>query len=764
MAPRRHAQLDVDDLEQEYSSAPMSPGTKKKENLKRIMAEDLGQATADYITTSDYGPRHVPNIRIVPKSDLQGTEESKIATANAAKTNSWRAWGDTDEAKTTSAGIETLAGGASGNTHRYRAQQERLDQERDFGGLFGNSRGDRLSIGAQQFHVNSILSSSSNSNKKSFYAKQDRPWPPAGLIGTPAFPTDTGAGLTATATQAVTPNNIPSNKTSSVSEGSASSGAKTQRAGRVNGPPPKGVSTVAASSQAGRAGSLPSRHPYTDSLSSDPSAFVASATQFFARAAKNQQAQPENTNTLATFAAQASEPDTRVTSEKSYPQDPSIRKVPVSEFAFPGNAALAAPDTSTHTDGIASSTALSGFSPSTGSRETPLVPSSVQDAVTGDLIGLGIRNADVGGRTQAVVTGSSPHNGSIMDSPILDDVNNDVLVAGRGKVIVINGIRYVPESELLALKQTPTTSLATRDDPDANRALEGNNSVSITAKLSPQSRAGQLSTSDPRSSSNVSRSALGANPFNPREPIVNDAGKKQDMAPTSQPKDEAHKYFQFRPNSFDEALVLAMRPDFSAASLQHLRTLVPSDAEVAAPLAPIVKAPSRSPASKSTNTIISRWAPVEASPRPNTSVVMPSSGQFPAAEQSNASALQPKSTNGSTIHASTASGESSGNFTKPAATLQPLVSTAMSTGPLIGDRRAFGHLSKVAAAGVYYEPPPVRPTTRRRTHQPGPGYAMLLADLQRSAASPATQAVAPATGMSSQNQQPIAEDSDESEL
>ncbi|EXJ77696.1 hypothetical protein A1O3_09925 [Capronia epimyces CBS 606.96] len=150
MVRRRHALVDPDDSDDDCGPGPMSPNTKKKEDQKRIMGEDLGQATVDHITTSDYGSRRVPNVRIVPKSDRQGTEEAKIASEHAAKTNSWRskrsiltsssritdkalAWGDTDEAKATSAGWEALAGGADGNSHRYRAQQERLDRERDLG-------------------------------------------------------------------------------------------------------------------------------------------------------------------------------------------------------------------------------------------------------------------------------------------------------------------------------------------------------------------------------------------------------------------------------------------------------------------------------------------------------------------------------------------------------------------------------------------------------------------------------------------------------
>ncbi|EXJ77695.1 hypothetical protein A1O3_09924 [Capronia epimyces CBS 606.96] len=609
----------------------------------------------------------------------------------------------------------------------------------------------------------------------SFRGIQDRPWPPPALEGTPAFPTSTGASLTAAALQEVTSGPaLSKHKSSTATKLSPGSSTKNVQTGLAMGQTPKGTSKI-ASSPVSRVGSLPSRQAYTGFLSSDSSAFVSSATKYFATFSNTQQAQQENTNVSSVVAAQETQPSTKDTSQQlptAARDNDAIRKIPVSEFAFPVNAALAPPQMSTHTDGAPSPEALSGFSASAKSHAPLSGQSSIHEeqaqnsnAVTCDLIGLGIQDID-DGLAQKQADCSSPNNvaglasdgGSIMDSPIIDNMNNDVLVAGKGKVVIINGIRYVPESDLLALKLSLTTAITKPDITiNTDHVLESKDIVSAIASSSPPSKTQQSSASDPPSSSNISQSVVKANPFNPREPIVQGGAKIPILPSTTDNENQK----DMEPLTLDQAIVAALRSERSTSSSIPIPS--PAPVEAAAPVPPASNVSSKPRTSTSANAIISKWAPIAPSPDPS---VTPSVGSVTVDERKNTSALQPKSTNGGSIHASSTQGVNSGPLPKPSGTLQPPVPTPghLSTSPLIGDRRAFGHLSPLAAAGLQHASPPGRPAPKRKFHQPGPGYTLLLADLERSSARSTVQAGAPALEMSIPSQQSAAEDSDDSEL
>jgi len=96
-----------------------------------------------------------------------------------------------------------------------------------------------------------------------------------------------------------------------------------------------------------------------------------------------------------------------------------IRKVPVEEFSFPLNNALAPGDVATHTDGAPSPATLSGFS------DSPSLSAN----------GIGTRAAPTAAK--------SPIPPNIMDSPILDDVSS---------IGVMRGQDWVPKSQFTALQ------------------------------------------------------------------------------------------------------------------------------------------------------------------------------------------------------------------------------------------------------------------------------------------------------------------------
>lgn len=595
--------------------------------------------------------------------------------------------------------------------------------------------------------MNNTLPTPPKGPKKARRGFQARQWPPFALLGTPAFPTTTssGAGLAAQA--------LPSTNTPSEDK---ETGSKAVHAGLATAYPPK--AEIAASSQASRLGDLWSRNLYGDFLSSAPSAFVSQTANFFASGTKNEQTQLGGTKAATAAAAQQPLPGTKDTSQHlstagDTRQANALQKVPISEFTFSADTALA------------------------------------KQGDASDLMGLGIQNADDGSMIPKPHcsslsnsgAGLPPHDNSIMDSPILDNVNNDVLPAGKGKIVVINGVRYVPESELLALKH-------------ALAVLIGNDDSLLDTRTS---------------ASKISLPTAKANPFTPREPAVTDGAKVPVLPSSTEAKNETHE--QKTTMSLDEAIVRALRPQSS--NFSSLPVSAPSPVEAAVPAPPVLGVPGKPQANLSSNTIISRWAPVAAPSSPveataplaplvrdlgksqvTTSTntiskwanVAPSSaptipkamrpvGSVSSGNRNTAPAMQPKATTSGRTHAPSVCQEQSGSAREKSATVNPPIrsSDQLPKDTIIGDRQVFGHLSEVAAAGLFYDnydqAPRPKKAAKRKTHgtqQPGPGFTALLEDLQQRASTlPVVQEGALSFGMLGPNEQRSGRDSDqESEL
>jgi hypothetical protein len=138
-----------------------------------------------------------------------------------------------------------------------------------------------------------------------------------------------------------------------------------------------------------------------------------------------------------------------------------------------------------------------------------------------DLIGLGIENVDSLEEpttlevhqsldAPAQVAALSP-TGSIMDSPILDDVKSEVLAAQPGSVVEIAGRQYVPLDELLALREALARQFNTTVETPA-KPTEPVVAPSVRPTLAPST-----------ASSSTAATAIPArhvNPFAPREPLA----------------------------------------------------------------------------------------------------------------------------------------------------------------------------------------------------------------------------------------------------
>ncbi|KAJ4506628.1 hypothetical protein HRR83_007848 [Exophiala dermatitidis] len=770
MARRRQAAMDLDDSDRDHGPTPMSPNTRKKEDLKRIMDEDLGQATADYITTSDYGPRRAPIMPIIPKSARAGTEEARIASQNSSKANLWRTFGDTDEAKITSAGVDPLAGGTDGNSHRYRTQQERLEKEKELGRAIdlndtyddrafrpGGGRGGQNLFGNRKSgDSRKPAGPNPGSYKKSTRGIQDRPWPPAALKDTESFPTGP-ASLTAASLRAIpsTVSPLRSKKANAQSKASSTTSSKPAQARSATGN--------------ARAQNLPSRPSYIGALSADPSLFLSQATQYSGSLPQpNLQGQQENNNIPAsakpTQAGHQVAPEQHLTINCGGGR---VRKVPFSLSAVPTNATVARRDLSTHTDGVSGQAALSGFSAS--SVKTEQLPASVN--ITEDLIGLGIQD-EAGGvglqdyngvSPQVGVSDSVSQNGSLLDSPIPEGTSNNILVAGKDKVVLINGVRYVPEAQVLALKESLSETVAKPDKAaDGAEAAAREITVHKTAHADPISEPEQMPAAEPAASNNISRATLRTNPFQPREPIAPE-NKKIPVVPSSTAV-TSELLLPAKPRTFDEALVMAARNNWNMS------------VNASAPKQPPVEARSLSPADTkastkpksvvTSKTIVSKWA--SAAPTTNAASALTAPALMP-----------PNPADPDHRRAPSIFGEKTASLVAPSSAAMPKIITSTSTSPkpLIGDNRAFGNRRALANAGLEEHDEPVQPPTMpladridkmrmdRKFHGPGDGYKRLLVDLQSAAKRPETYGVVAPSGLIfTHNGQSAADDSDDSEL
>ena len=211
-------------------------------------------------------------------------------------------------------------------------------------------------------------------------------------------------------------------------------------------------------------------------------------------------------------------------------EGPSILQVPVTEFSFPAVAALAPGEVSTHTDGAPSPVALSGFSALTEEHDQGSVKAGSH---VHDLVGLGIEGIDVPRATTVPEAHLSPAarqaddalspSGSIMDSPILEDINSEVLTTGPGGMIDLGSVMNAPLDQLMALrdaieKQINAATLRTVSEPTSTEtATEPTVAPSVQPSL----------VSSTNTSSTPTTAILNGhreNPFTVREPLAsNDA-------------------------------------------------------------------------------------------------------------------------------------------------------------------------------------------------------------------------------------------------
>jgi len=202
-------------------------------------------------------------------------------------------------------------------------------------------------------------------------------------------------------------------------------------------------------------------------------------------------------------------------------------------------------------------------------------------------------------------TDSLSHNGSLMDSPVPENVSSGVLVADPGEVMVINGVRYVPEAKFLALKElienaakmtARTPSLIAGLSPRGVVVEAASPNIEPTSRPLPTPPIAALSTL-------VTTTVPKENPFIPREPI---SPQKEVGAHGSLPSasDTNVSPAQLRIRTLDEALVAAALPQSSIHQMSP--TWVPSSAALAA----LPPKPTHQTKTATNNSVsASKWAP-----------------------------------------------------------------------------------------------------------------------------------------------------------
>ncbi|KAL2427445.1 hypothetical protein ABEF95_000172, partial [Exophiala dermatitidis] len=519
-----------------------------------------------------------------------------------------------------------------------------------------------------------------------------------------------------------------------------------------------------------RAQNLPSRPSYSGALSADPSLFLSQATQYSGSLPQsNLQGRQENNN--IPVSAKPTQAGHHVASEQYLTINYGggrVRKVPFSLSAVPANATLAPRDLSTHTDGVSSQAALSGFSAS--SVKTEQLPVSVN--VTEDLIGLGIQD-EAGGVGLQDYNGVSPQvgmsdsvsqNGSLLDSPIPEGTSNNILVAGKDKVVLINGVRYVPEAEVLALKESLSETVAKPDKAaDGAEAAARGTTIPKPAHAGPVSEPEQMPAAEPAASNSISRATLRTNPFQPRESIAPE-NQKIPVVPSSN-GGTSEFLLPAKPRTFDEALVMAARNNWNMSVDASAPKQAPVEARNSSPAG--TKASAKPKSVVTSKTIVSKWA--SAVPTTNATSAFQGNSTAPAL-------MPPNPADPSHHRAPSIFGEKSGSLvaSSSAATPKIITSTSSSPKPLIGDNRAFGSRRALAVASPDHDDEPVQPPTmpladririERKLHGPGDGYKQLLVDLQSAAKRPeAYGVVAPSGLIFTHNGQSATDDSDDSEL
>lgn len=535
---------------------------------------------------------------------------------------------------------------------------------------------------------------------------QSRPWPPAALEGTPLL---SGSGQSMSFGRLPTPQ-LPRTAIESTFQARAAND-------RLNRP----LSAMIPSMR------IPIR-PRNAVPLVDASTFMSRATNIMASRSQSKTQETLAGTSLSDTASPIIETPANPQQEagdkvtKSPHSEPGIRKVPVAEFTFSATTALATTQTSTHTDGAPSSAALSGFSPSVES-ERPVKGTNVFQHVA-PLVGLGIQGAGLENVTSTrpslppspLPTGLSSDTGSLLDSPILEDMSGSVLVANKSNekdVVVIDGIRYIPESRLLALKQSiKKHGISLRDDARSPVAQE---EVPLIKPELP-TRPVMAARNEPASTvANVSTKVV--NPFEPRDLAPEEASDQVvPQAVVSRPP----QILQGPSRTLDEALVAAVNSPL-AALLAQVPAKPPAKAKstkhaiVSKWAAPPGEVYTSHPLSKD----ISQIDPVESEPADTSSQV-----KQPV--------LQSKSTNGSRsgkkAKKNPFEAKLAGVESESASSAGESAATA-----IIGDRNAIkpsaqqaAKSSKSAAAATAAAS---RSASKRQYEAPGPGYALLLAEL-----------------------------------
>ncbi|KIW82576.1 hypothetical protein Z517_05603 [Fonsecaea pedrosoi CBS 271.37] len=679
---RRYVKSEHDESEEE-ALPPMSPNTQKDHHLKMIQRMDLCEKNADAIKTSDYPnrPRLFTTLSITPECNIEGTEAARIASAHKAPTAKWQTFGQSDEAVDVLFNQKQIS---NGNKHRHALEEQKKEEEARLGhklsladtyNEYGGNR--RAGKRVASLHARPAAASLTQSILSA------RP--------VPAVPKDSGFWELGKGAH-VGPLPPPA------LEGTASKARAMQLdepaikmgAIKVSAMPAAPAVAVNAADLKRRALTLPAK-PYSFNLVEDPSQFMSSIKGKLTTWLHETQAAAPGMSTSATNAVQGTlaAPSTMppVHPEQisdGYLHDPSIRRVPVSELSFSRAHSLAPGNVSTHTDGTPSSAALSGFSASATNEKS----STAIQAVTDDLIGLGIENATLSGTLPMATVHSagsalqaSPlsDSGSLLDSPIPDKVSSQVLPAQAAKVVIVHGHRYVHESELFALKKAIIEQFS-------------NTTANLVGDLLPS------------------------------KPLPNAVPVTQRSLPTLTV-----------PSSVTAIAPLASRPDNPFAPREPLATNNSNISQVSSTISketsnpPPTAKPAARPSSvvTSNKTVFSKWAD-EPAARPSSVVT---SNKAVSPKWVDESAAQPSSvvTSNKAISSKWAD-EPAARPSNP-----PRVPVVRPSSPLIGDRKVFGHLSKEAAAGQKYDSPQLKPKQpvmgKRRYEPPGPGLTRLLQEI-----------------------------------
>ena len=479
--------------------------------------------------------------------------------------------------------------------------------------------------------------------------EQSRPWPPPALIGTPALAIKGKANKS--------PAKMPTEKLSKM--------------------PPTPVRPTA------QAKVRPATTQGSSFLLSDPTDFLSKMKALEQKTAeKNKQATTQAAVAQVAVAAPAVvAPATLAAVATPSLSHSSIVRIPVTEFSFPASGAFGVGDISTHTDGIPSPKTFSGFSAFTGTNEPVSNPAR---SPTSDLIGLGIGNVEMSdaptfqgideSSTGPAQTLTLSPIGSLIDSPILDDVKVDVLAADPGGILDIAGGKYVALDDLLMLRDAIESKIKAAMASDDTEASPSTIVREPAVPEVAQPTLGSSATSSVTVTAPVQRRPT--NPFTVREPLMNNDANKPSTA------------------------------------------AIPLDAKNITTVPEPVKASvtTRAKPFTSDETIASKWGTLPPPPVRGTHT------RFDVTDDSKSTRAPPSRLAQSTFSTSNKMADSNlGNAPPSEASA---LSVKRPRSPLFGDSKVLS--GQVSRFGF----PPKRPDTKRQYLAPGPGFHQLLADLK----------------------------------